>query len=178
MRDIQRIGNLSEEFAYFRASAVCCSASCADEHYYGENNQNRDSLVDSIRNALFPTYTRQGENGDKNHGCPPEPASEPERAAARVVCCHSGRQDARDEKSAQERVEQSSEPYEYLAPFKTPAADDIVLRFSIEYAEEIPAEREVQCQHSAADAQQGKDGNGQFSEYQGIKDVAYIFVCQ
>ena len=111
--DIQRVGNLSEECAYFCALFALNLTSCT--HHYNErhNYENTGGIVDTIEDAVFAANTRNREE-----------YCEDERTPPKTILYLYELTNARDEKTDKEWVEESSQTDINLFCIKTPTAND------------------------------------------------------
>ena len=147
---IERIGDLSKEPAYFRTDRAGGDAAGSDKHDSREDYYDGDGLIDPVRKTLPASDARNGEYSSQYERGPPEASFYMQRTAARIFRTHPSAEQSRYEQSADERIEQPCESYEYLRPLQAPASDYIVLRVTIEYAEDIPPQSEVHRQEGTA----------------------------
>ena len=115
---------------------------------------------------------RNREDDHQGQAAPPETAPEVDRGAAGIALGTPSRQDAGDQQTAQERIQQPGKADVNLLGREAPAADDRILRPVREQPEHIPSQGKVQRKESAEDAKDGQGDLGQMPEDKGVQDIS------
>ena len=175
---IDRIRNVPQPFAEGRAPGVRSHGAGSRQHDEREYQQDADGLIDAVGNAGGAAYAGYREDDDEQQGAPPEAASKMDGRAAGIGLGAVSGQDAGNQQTAEEGVQQTRESDINLLSRQAPAADDRVLRTVREETEHVPAQRQVQREERAGEAQDRQRDLGQMAQHEGVKDIADILEGQ
>ena len=168
--DVERVGEFSEKVAYLLAPCPCYAASGSDVYYDREYQQDAQGIVDSVEDVAFPAYAWDGEDNQEDEGAPPESAFHTDEPA-----------ESGDEKSAEERIEQSCQAYVYLFRREAPPSDrgvHLCIAGFREQPEHVEVQAEVKGEKSGGSDKDAKGKFGQMPEDEGVQYVGEIFPCQ
>ena len=116
MRDIQRIGKVSQPLANGGALLVGGNGTGTSKYDNREYEQDTYSLIDAVRNAGLSADAGNAEEDDKRQATPPETALQMDGRAAGIAFTSVRRKNAGNEEAAEERIEQTGKADVQLLP--------------------------------------------------------------
>ena len=167
--DVDRVGDITEEFADLCAEFSGNTASCSNHYHQREYEQDARRIIDAVANVDAVAHVGCAQNNQQKQGAPPETAFHGD------VFPYS-----RQQQSAKERIKQAGESDENLRSCKTPTADDRIglCRTVCPKSENVPVQCQVQSQYSAEADQYCQAHFSEVAEKESIENVGYVFISQ